>query len=166
MLKKNPLMLVLSLALCSLLVHAQTSDRPLLKVGGEVSQPLSLTAADLAKLPRVSLKAKDHSGKESSFEGVALSAVLKLAGVKLGEELRGKNLALYLVVDAADGYRVVFALPELDEAFTDKVVLLADKRDGAKLSERDGPLQIVVPGEKRQARWVRQVVSLTIKRAE
>ena len=91
--------------------------------------------------------------------------VLQLAGVKFGEGLRGKSLALYLVVEAADGYRAVFALPELDPAFTDRVTLLVDRKDGAKLDAEAGPLRIVVQGEKRQARWVRQVKALIIKRA-
>jgi len=138
----------------------------LLSVGGEVERPLKLTAADLAKLPRRTVSAKDHDGKDSSFEGVELGEVLKLAGVKFGEGLRGKSLALFLVVDAADGYRAVFALPELDHAFTERVVLLADRRDGKALSAAEGPLRVVAPDEKRQSRWVRQVTALTIRRAE
>src|SRR5262249_2724723 len=100
------------------------------------------------------------------FEGVSIVEILKLAGLKFGEELRGKQMALFLVVDAADGYRVVFALPELDPSFNDKLVLLADRRDGSPLTTRDGPLQIIVPAEKRQGRWIRKVVSLTVRRAE
>lgn len=138
----------------------------LLSVGGEVERPLKLTAADLAKLPRRTASAKDHGGKEASFEGVELGEVLKLAGVKFGEALRGKSLALFLVVDARDGYRAVFALPELDHAFTDRIILLADRRDGKALATTEGPLRVVVPDEKRQGRWVRQVIELTIKRAE
>jgi DMSO/TMAO reductase YedYZ molybdopterin-dependent catalytic subunit len=146
--------------------QTQANATPILKVGGEVSNPLQLSAADLAKLPHTSTKAKDHSGKESVFEGVSLVEILKLAGMKFGEEFRGKQMALFLVVDAADGYRVVIALPELDPSFNDKLFLLADRRDSAPLTARDGPLQIIVPPEKRQGRWVRQVVSLTVRRAE
>ena len=135
------------------------------KVEGEVSTPLRLTAAELNQLPRQTVTARAHDGKESRFEGVALFDVLKKAGLPTGNELRGKAVALFLVVEAADGYRAVFALPELDPAFTDRVILLADRRDGQALSSRDGPLQIVVPGEKRHARWVRQVIALRIGRA-
>jgi len=138
----------------------------LLTIGGEVANPVKLTASDLAKLPRRSVQAKDHDGKETTFEGIELAEVLALAGVKSGEQLKGKELALFLVVDAADGYRAVFALPELDHAFTDRTILLADRRNGKALTEKEGPLRIVVPDEKRQARWVRQVVALTIRRAE
>lgn len=136
-----------------------------LSVRGEVERPLKLSAADLAKLPRQTVRAKDHGGKESAYEGVALIEILRLAGVPLGDGLRGKNLALYLIVEAADGYRAVFALPEIDSAFTDRVILLADRKDGNSLSASEGPLRIVVPDEKRQVRWVRQVTSLTIRRA-
>jgi DMSO/TMAO reductase YedYZ molybdopterin-dependent catalytic subunit len=142
------------------------SAKASLRISGEVERQLTLGAEDLAKLPRRSVRAKDHGGKESEFEGLALVAVLTLAGVKFGEDLRGKNLELYLVVEAADGYRAVFALPELDPAYTDKVILLADKRDGKSMDAREGPLRIVVPDEKRHARWVRQVTGLVVKRAQ
>jgi len=111
------------------------------------------------------VRAKDHNGKESVFEGIALVELLKLSGVQFGEALRGKKLQEFLVVEAADGYRAVFALPELDPAFNNRTIILADRRDGVKLADKEGPWQIIVPGEKRQARWVRQVVALTIRTA-
>ena len=73
-------------------------------------------------------------------------------------------MALYLLVDAADDYRVVFALPEVDPAFTERMVLLADHRDGQPLAVVEGPLRLVAPDEKRPARWVRQVRSCTVHR--
>jgi hypothetical protein len=90
--------------------------------------------------------------------------VLKAAGVKFGEALRGPALANYLLVEAADGYRVVFALPDLDFAFSDRVFLLADRHDGKPMNEKEGRLRIVVPDEKRHARWVRQVVAISVRR--
>ncbi|MBA2501463.1 MAG: molybdopterin-dependent oxidoreductase [Pyrinomonadaceae bacterium] len=163
--------LCLFVALCPSNVRGQARQADtaamaaLLSISGEVERPLKLTAADLAKLPRRIVRAKAHDGKETVFEGVLLGEVLRLAGVKFGEGLRGKNLALYLVVEAADNYRAVFALPELDPAFTERIVLLADRRDDKPLSAAEGALRVVVPDEKRQARWVRQVTSLVIRRA-
>ena len=136
----------------------------ILRVRGEVPRELGLTASDFTRLPRQTIRAKDHEGKEADFAGVPLVEVLKAAGLKFGQDLRGPALATYLVVEASDGYRAVFALPELDPAFTDRVILLCDQRDGKALSEREGPLRLVVPGEKRHARWVRQVVALKIGR--
>ena len=137
-----------------------------LNVGGEVAHPLKLSATDLAKLPRQTVTAKDHDGKTATFEGVALVEILRLAGVEFGEKLRGKSLSLFLVVDAADGYRAVYALPELDPAFNDQTIILADRRDGKPLPEGQGQWRIIAPNEKRPARWVRQVVALNIRRAQ
>ena len=75
------------------------------KVEGEVATPLGLTATELAQLPRQSVTAKAHDGKESRYEGVALIEILKKAGLPTGTDLRGKAVALYMVVEAADGYR-------------------------------------------------------------
>src|SRR5215475_12734315 len=135
------------------------------RIGGDIERPQQWTLDDLAKLPRREVRARDRDGAEVTFAGVALVDLLRLAGVPLGEKLRGNNMALYLLIEAADGYRVVFALPELDPAFTERVVLLADHRDGQPLTTTEGPLRLVVPDEKRHARWVRQVGSGTVRRA-
>jgi hypothetical protein len=140
--------------------------KPSLAVRGEGIQALRLESSDLAGMPRRSVKARDRDGRESVFDGVVVAEILKKAGVKQGKDLRGELLASYLLVEASDGYRVVFALPELDQAFTDRIVLLADHKDGKPLGDREGPFRIVVPDEKRPARWVRQVVSLTLRRCE
>jgi len=141
------------------------APKTLLSVDGEVEHPLQLSGADLAKLPRHTARVTDHDGTDATFEGPPLVEILRLAGVKLGEQLRGREMTTYLLVKAADNYQVVFALAELDPGFTDRIILLADRRDGKPLSPKEEPLRIIVPGEKRQARWVRQVTTLTVLRA-
>ena len=136
-----------------------------LQVTGEVPHSLRLSAEDLAHLPRTSVHARDHDGRDTEFSGVALAEGLRLAGAPAGAEIKGAALAKYVVVSAADGYRAVFALPELSPDFTDAMVLLADHRDGKPLAASEGPLRLVVPGDKRQARWVRQVISLIVRSA-
>jgi len=120
-----------------------------------------LNRKDLEALPRIKVTAAEH-GSSASFEGVTLKSVLEKAGVTFGESMRGKRLTNCLLVEAADGYRVVIALPELDPAFTDKQTILAFLRDGKPLGEKEGPYRIVIPEEKRMARWVRQVTTLKI----
>jgi hypothetical protein len=136
-----------------------------ISVQGLEGKLVNLTAEDLAKMPRHAIKASEH-GTSATFEGVLLSDVLAKVNVPIGEKLRGKALTQYVLVEAADGYRVVFALPELDTAFIDQPVYLVTKRDGKPLSEKEGPFRLVVPGDKRPARWVRQVTALKIKQAE
>jgi DMSO/TMAO reductase YedYZ molybdopterin-dependent catalytic subunit len=136
-----------------------------LQVRGVVKEPLSLTSDDLAKLARRSVKARDHNGPEAVYEGVPLGALLERAGVPMGNALRGEALQLYVLVEASDGYRAVFALPELDPACTDRVVLLADRREGVPIVPPQGPFRVVVPDEKRHARWVRGVTAITVQKA-
>lgn len=121
-----------------------------------------LNRADLESLPHLTVTASEHGSPPVSFEGVALKSVLEKAGVTFGEAMRGKRLTNCLLVEAADGYRVVIALPELDPAFTDKQIVLAFLRDGKPLDKKEGPYRIVIPDEKRMARWVRQVTALKI----
>jgi DMSO/TMAO reductase YedYZ molybdopterin-dependent catalytic subunit len=144
---------------------SEVASAVLVSIGGEVPHPYTLTADEFARLPRLSVRARDHDGNEAEFEGVAVFEILTRAGLKLGQDLRGPALAMYLLVEATDGYRAVFALPEIDPACTDRTILLADRRDGKPLTAKEGPLRIVVPGEKRHSRWVRQVLTLKIGRA-
>ncbi len=144
---------------------APSGSSALLEIGGEVAHPLSWTVAEFAKLPRQTIRTKGHDGVESPFQGVPLIEVLAKAGVPSGKELRGQALSLFVVVEAADGYRAVFSLAELDREFTDRVILLADRRDDKPLPAQAGPLQVIVPGEKKHARWVRQVIRIKVGRA-
>lgn len=150
--------------------RAQTKAAPangssvLLQVTGGAPESLAISPEEFAKLRHRSVRAKAHDGGESEYSGVALVDVLAKAGVPTGKELRGPAMSLYVVVEAADSYRAVFALAELDPGFTDRVIMLADRRDGRPLTAHEGPLQVIVPGEKKHARWVRQAVRLKVGR--
>ncbi len=143
---------------------APKSTAALIQITGEVPKPQSISPEEFAKLPRSSLRARAHDGIEHQYEGVAMVDVLATAGVPTGKDLRGLAMALYVVVEASDNYRAVFSLAELDRSITDRVTLLADRRDGQPLPAKDGPLLVVVPGEKKHARWVKQVVRLKVGR--
>ncbi len=121
----------------------------------------SFASDDIAALPHRTLKAKAH-GVENEFSGVSLVDVLQSAGVEFGEKLRGVRASDVVIVEAADGYRTIFALLEIDPATTDKLVLVADKKDDQALPEREGPLRLVVPDEKRPVRWARMIKMIRI----
>lgn len=153
----------------ALIASAQTNPKKeaVLRVEVENGKTLDLTAKDLAKFTRREIKAKGHDEKESVYSGFNLSDILLSAGAKLGAgEMRGKELGAYVLVEAADGYRVVFAIAEIAPEFNDEVVLLADTRDGKPLDEKNGVWQIIVPDEKKHGRWVRQVTALKIKKTQ
>lgn len=134
------------------------------EIGGEVGRPLVLDAAALATLPRSSVRASAH-GVDGEWTGVPLIEVLRAAGAPVGDALRGPNLQLYVRVSAADGYRVVYALAELDPKFRDDGVILADRRDGQPIAGDEGPFRLIAPREARPGRWVRQVTAIDVLRA-
>jgi DMSO/TMAO reductase YedYZ molybdopterin-dependent catalytic subunit len=136
------------------------------KVVGEVLTPLTLTASDLEAMPRTTASAKDKQGVMHSFSGVAIADILNKAGVTTGRQLRGENLAKYLLVSCADGYQVVFSLAELDSSFTDRVVILADQEEGKPLAAGVGPFRLIVPGERKPARNCFQVTTFAIRFAK
>jgi DMSO/TMAO reductase YedYZ molybdopterin-dependent catalytic subunit len=134
-----------------------------LSLTGEVKTELHLSAADLKALPRTSVKAFDaHEKQTHVFEGVTLQELLNRAGVPTGEDLRGKGLAMCVVADAADGYRAVYSLGELEPSIGNEIVLVADTVDGQRIPAGQGPLRLVVPSDKRPARWVRMLQTLTV----
>jgi hypothetical protein len=119
-------------------------------------------AVSLGGLERRSVVTQDR-GLRTEFEGVALRDVLAKAGVAFGDALRGAAMARVVIASARDGYRVAYAIAELDAGFTDQIVLLADRRDGKPLLPDTGPWQIIVPNDKRAARWIRQVNGLEVR---
>jgi hypothetical protein len=143
---------VIGLALTMVCLCAGQSA-PSIAVSGDVKQALTLTAADLAGMPRATVTT-NNNGIARVYEGVWLSDVLKKAGVQVGG-LRGPALAVYVVASASDGYQVVFSIGELDPEMTDAQFLLADKADGKPLFGEDDNFRLVVPKDKRGARSVR-----------
>lgn len=131
-------------------------------VSGEVLTPLQLSLKDLQAMTVQEVKTKDMQGTEHVYTGVPLVEILRAAGVTLGRELRGENLTKSLLLGAADGYEVVYALAEIDPEFTDEVVLLAFSVDGQPLPNGEGPFRIVAPGDKRPARWIRELNSIKV----
>lgn len=141
-------------------VRAQTDAS--ISVQGEVLHPVVLKASDLAAMKQVTVTVKDEAGQEQTYSGVAVSDILGQAGVTLGKQLRGENMSKYLLVKSGDGYEVLFSLPELDSAFSDKTIILADQLNGQPLPGGKGPFRIIVPGEKKHARWIWEVRTLTV----
>ncbi|MFB6456354.1 molybdopterin-dependent oxidoreductase [Chitinophaga sp. Hz27] len=154
--------LLASIICCGgMLVQAQTKPATI-TVNGEVTTPLTLTLESLNQMKKSSVTAADKDGKSHVYSGVALYDILQAAGVTFGSALRGENMAKYLLVKSGDGYEVLFSLPEIDPAFNDKTILVAMESDGQALPQGKGPYRLVVPGEKRPARWVWEVTTLTV----
>lgn len=133
-----------------------------LTVTGKIDSPIDLTPKDFASLPHLKVSGTDHNGNRNEYDGVPLYTILQKAGVPSGDSLHGKKMLLYLQAEALDGYKVVYALQEVDTAFTDNTIIVADKKNNELLDSKEGPLQIIVPKEKKHSRWIRQLRTLRI----
>jgi DMSO/TMAO reductase YedYZ molybdopterin-dependent catalytic subunit len=151
--------LVLNLLAASCLVGQDAA--PTIQVTGAVKQALTLSADDLANMPRATVRTTS-SGMETVYDGVWLHEVLKKAGVPQGSELRGKALSSYVLAEAQDGYQVLFSLGELDPAFIDNEILLADTANGKPLFGAQGRFRLVVPKDKPGARSVRMLTKIEV----
>ncbi|MDR3713491.1 MAG: molybdopterin-dependent oxidoreductase [Puia sp.] len=145
--------------------RAQVKDTTAtLSVQGEVLHPLVLKAPDIAGMKRiqVTVKGDGQDASEQTYSGVALSTILEQAGATMGRQLRGENMSKYVLIKSGDGYAVLFSLAELDSAFSDKIVMLADQLNGKPLPAGKGPFRIVAAGEGKHARWIWEVRSVTV----
>ncbi len=133
-----------------------------LAISGAVKSPLTVTAADLAAMPRETVSVEEQGGEKVAYEGVSLQALLQKAGVDFGTHLRGKALAGYVLAQARDGYQVVFSLGELDPGLGGAHVVVADRRDGKPLLGYQGPFRLVVTTDKAPARSVRMLERLEV----
>src|SRR6266851_853249 len=116
-----------------------------LRIFGAVPHPLTITAVELTAMSRVKVTASAHD-QTGIYEGVTIREILTLAGVPAGENLRGAELAKTVIVTGADSYRAAFGVAEFDAAFTDRLSILADRKDGAALTGNAAPFQLIVTG--------------------
>lgn len=121
---------------------------------------------DPSTFKHIEIKGKGHDGKEYIYSGVPLSDILQKSGVILADKARRDALGTYVVIRAKDNYRVIFSLSELDPLLATKTIILADSVDGKPLDGNDAPFQVIVPGEKLHARWIRQVTSIEVGRVK
>jgi DMSO/TMAO reductase YedYZ molybdopterin-dependent catalytic subunit len=129
---------------------------------GDVEQRLEISVSELRNLERSRFDGQFHDGRPARFEGVPVSTLLTMAGVPA--QLRSGDLVRLVVIEAADGYRAVFSLAEFNTGYRERVPILADRQDGEPIRENFGPVQLIVPGDLRQGRWVRQVECIRVER--
>jgi DMSO/TMAO reductase YedYZ molybdopterin-dependent catalytic subunit len=153
-------------------------ERYSLKVSGEVTSPISLTLADLKKMPRVELiGVMECAGNGRAFynprmpglqwtyggvgngrwTGVRLADVLKRAGIK--------GSAKHIMFDGADV--PVGTMPKFQRSIpVDKALapdtMLAFQMNGQALTAAHGfPLRVIVPGWGGDA-WVKWLTGITV----
>ena len=147
------------------LLHAQGQDAPLLKVVLADGRSQSFTRAQLDAIPTERAPARLRDVAPFTVTGVSVTTLLRLCGLDLSQNLGGgKVVGHALLARAADDYRAVFGLAEVDPHFGHPPLMVSwTNADGSPLSEKAGPVQLISTGESRPGRWVRQLQSLEVK---
>jgi hypothetical protein len=121
--------------------------------------PHTITLEQIAALKPITQKAAvEHADR--SWTGPLLWDVLVNAGaVDPTKPADAVHFGVHVV--GADGWTAVFGLAELSPEFAGKPIQLADRMDGEPIP---GPgLRLIVPGEHRGGRSVRDVVRIDIE---
>jgi hypothetical protein len=142
---------------------AQTGTQ-IVRVSVEGQPSITLDRSALAAMPRTRVTASAHHEPPSQWEGVTLQSILQKAGAPSGEQLRGYAMTMLVRITASDHYQVIFTLAELDPLLGHEQVILADTQDGHSI-DKDGPYRLVIPGDQRPARWIRNVTTIEVSNA-
>ena len=122
----------LCLSLGAPLASAQAVSPPGIALTTGTGAPVTLTAAQLAALPSVTLSVSfgtDHGPMRAQFTGPLLWTVLSDA--KAINPAKPRSLVpLTVAVTGQDGYVAAIALGEIAPAFEGKKIILAEKMDG------------------------------------
>lgn len=131
--------------------------------------PVAMSPEEFRALPHVAVKVHNgHSDADETYSGVLLAALLAKVNAPTGHELRGESMICYVVATGTDGYSAVLSLAEIDPDFragqVAEQVIVADSRDGKPLG-KSGPYQLIVPDDKRPARWVHNLNFIAVQQA-
>jgi hypothetical protein len=123
----------------------------------------TFSLADLTAMPQKTVKVhNEHTKADETYSGVALGDVLAKAGFVADKTSQRKMLHSYLRAEGTDFYWVLYSLTEVEGSEHDGDVLVATSMNGKGLGA-DGELKLVSTGDKKQQRWVRNLVGIQLK---
>lgn len=121
-----------------------------------------LSVADLEKMPQKTITVSNgHTKAQGSYSGVMLSDLLARYGVTFEGAGIARVYHSYLRATGTDGYWVLYSGSEIQGAMHNADVLVAIRKDGKGLGDA-GQIMLVASGDKRPARWVRNLISLSM----
>ena len=122
----------------------------------------TFTLADLQAMPQRTLTVHNgHNKVDEQYTGVGVSDLLAKFGFSVDGDAAKKVYHSYLRAEGTDKYFVLYSASELEPGLRDGDALVALTVDGKPLAE-DGKFKMVISGEKKPARWVRNLSSITV----
>lgn len=156
---------VLLLFMPAALLHAQSGGGAAQSIELSLDQDapkVVLTRESLAALPQIERDVSFETSKGPSsghYKGVLFWDVLEANRAFDGLE-HNAELKKTFVVTGRDGYQIAFSVGEIHPDFGDTPMMVATEVDGQPFA--DG-LRLVVPGDRRGARNVREIVAIDLR---
>ena len=134
------------------------------QIGGAVIKPGVWDAARLRRDLTRDITAITYTlkGKRHIAHAVPLWTLLQAAGPRVNPQIKHSLLQFVVAVRGQDGYTADFTLGELSPEFGGRAVWVALDEDGKPLTGDDGPVQLLVPSDKKPARWVHAVRAIIV----
>jgi hypothetical protein len=136
---------------------------PIVALEGKLKHPQSLDLPALLRLPAEQVQVSfewERGATTATYTGARLWAVLVAAG-GIDDDEKGAELRHLIRGIGRDGYLVVLSTGEIAPDFGGKPALLAYQRNNEPPGEAG--LRLVMPGEKRGGRNVRDVVAIRVE---
>jgi len=143
---------------------ATTPDAVLLLQRGD-RPPIRIELAALRQQPAETLEVRwkrDDSVEAATFRGTPMRQLLNMLGIPAGGDLRGDWFTSVVTFVGADGFEVTLSLGELEPTVTGRRAIVAWERDGKPLGANEAPLRLVMEGDLRPSRSIRQLVSVRV----
>jgi hypothetical protein len=168
--KKLFLLAVLTIS-CSFSIQAQKQTQSF-TIKGKIKQEVTISEADLKKFStqtigtvNITNHKGDLKGKAKDMTGILLRDVLQ--NVVLDEENPKFFSEYYFVCVGSDNYKVVFSWNELFNTAVSQKVFIVTQKDGQNmLNNEDGILMISSEDFRTGRRFVKNLESILVRRAE
>lgn len=143
---------------------AQTPPADTFQVAGAVTTPRTWSVAQIKgqMAGQICPLAYAVKGRHHTAHVVPLWTLLQAAGPRVNPQIKHHLLQFVVAVRGQDGYTADFTLGELSPDFGDRAVWVALDEDGKPLIGGSGPVELLVPGEKKPARWVHAVRAIVL----
>ena len=145
-------------------VRAGAAPEDLFRIAGAVAQPRTWSVAQVKREVPASVRTVTYTlkGKRHTARVVSLWALLMAAQPHLNPHIKHHLLQFVAAVQGQDGYTADFTFGELSLDFGHRAVWVALDEDGKPFTGDSGPVQILVPEDKKPARWVHAVRAITV----
>ncbi len=126
------------------------------------AEPLPFDPTKLEGFEKVEVKLTED-GQTVTYTGVALASLLEKQGKGSGTMPALRSLSdAVLLVRGSDGYQAAVSAAAVAMDPKGGRYLLATSRDGKPLEKGQGPVRLIVPGDPKHVRWVKEVVTIRL----